>query len=161
MPKDKTKNTSPINVLKDVAAMPVEALQKATSPLMVEFKIRDALQIIVGASLLAVPVAFTEETWNLGSQLPLKNVLGLAAVSLIFIGLFVYYNYYRRILKKNWMEFAKRVASTYLFSLIVVAGLLSIIQVTPWATDWVLALKRVILVAFPASMSAVVADTIK
>ena len=38
-------------------------------PLMVEFRLRDLLQIIVGASLLAIPIAFTEETWDLGERL--------------------------------------------------------------------------------------------
>ena len=54
-----------------------KVLNYALSPLMVEFRPRDMMQIIVGASVLAVPVAFTEETWNLGAQLPLANVLGL------------------------------------------------------------------------------------
>jgi len=42
-----------------------------------------------------------------------------------------------------------------------VAGLLTIIEVAPWSTDLALTIKRMIIVAFPASMSAVVADTIK
>ena len=32
------------------------------TPIMVEFRPRDLMQVIVGASILAVPVAFTEET---------------------------------------------------------------------------------------------------
>ena len=39
----------------------------ALKPLMVEFHPRDLMQVIVGASILAVPVAMTEETWVLGS----------------------------------------------------------------------------------------------
>jgi uncharacterized membrane protein len=54
-----------------------------------------------------------------------------------------------------------RVVATYLFSLLVVAGLMTIIQQCPWTTDFVLALKRVLIVSFPASMSAAVSDTIK
>lgn len=50
-------------------------LSYTLKPLMVELKPRDILQIIVGASILAVPIAFTEETWNLGEKLPLVNVL--------------------------------------------------------------------------------------
>ena len=38
-------------------------------PMKVEMKIRDFLEVIVGASILAVPVAFTEEVWNLGENL--------------------------------------------------------------------------------------------
>ncbi|MDP3995324.1 MAG: DUF2391 family protein [Patescibacteria group bacterium] len=156
---------SALNALKDVAHLPAdvvrEVLHRTTAPLRTEFRPKDLLQIIIGASILAVPVAFTEETWSLGGSLPLSNVLILGGVSLVFIGAFVYYNYYRNKFARHWAEYVKRVISTYLFSLAVVAGLLTIIQVAPWSQDFLLALKRVIIVAFPASMSAVVADTIK
>ena len=55
---------------------------------MIEVRPRDLLQIIVGASLLAVPVAFTEETWNLGINLPLANVGLLGMLSVLFLSLF-------------------------------------------------------------------------
>lgn len=127
----------------------------------VEFRPRDVMQIIVGSAILAVPVGFTEETWKLGESLPFLNVIGLLALSLLFISLFVYYNYYRHHMKKHWDEFAKRVISTYLVAIVVVAVLLTIIQRAPWTADTALAFKRIIIVAFPSSMSAAVADTIK
>jgi uncharacterized membrane protein len=136
-------------------------LHKVMSPLMLEFKIKDMLQVMVGASILAIPVGFTEETWSLAASLPLLNVLGFLALSLLFISSFVYYNYYRDNLKGQFDEFVKRVASTYFISFIIVALILTLIQRTPWTTDIILALKRVIIVAFPASMSAAVADMIK
>lgn len=134
---------------------------QTVSPLMVEVRPRDVMQIIVGASILAVPVAFTEETWNLGAALPLSNVLLLTGVSLVFIAAFVYYNFYRFQLKEHVLEYIKRVAAVYLFSLIVVGLILTIIQKCPWGTDNLLAIKRMIIVAFPASMSAAVSDTLK
>lgn len=177
MPKRKNKKDDSAidyigDTIKDVASLPLEVgkaveretaefLLKATAPLRTEFRPKDLLQVIIGASILAVPVGFTEETWRLGGELPLQNIIILSAVSLIFIGSFVYYTYYRRKFARHWGEYIKRVLSTYIFSLLVVAGLLTIIDVTPWSTDLMLAIKRVILVAFPASMSAVVADTIK
>ncbi len=42
---------------------------------MVEFRPRDLLQVLVGSSLLAIPMAFTAETWELGEQLPIINVI--------------------------------------------------------------------------------------
>jgi len=138
-----------------------QVLHHAFIPLMVEFRPRDLMQIIVGASILAVPVAFTEETWNLGAQLPLPNVLGLSSLSLVFIALFVYFNFYRFSFKGHVFKYCKRVAAIYLFSLFVVALLLTIIQKCPWGTDNLLALKRILIVAFPASMSAAVSDTLK
>ena len=137
-------------------------LHKIISPLMVEFYPRDLIQIIVGASILAIPVAFTEETWKLGESLPLAKVLSIMVLSLIFISIFVYYNFYRQEnIREHWDEFIKRVVSTYFIAFIVVAVILTLIEKAPWLTDHMLAIKRIILVAFPASMSAAVADMIK
>ncbi len=138
-----------------------KVIHKIMNPLMIEFKPRDVMQIIVGASILAVPVAFTEETWRLGETLPLINIFSITILSLLFISAFVYYNYYRNGMKEHYTEFFKRTVSVYFISLTVVALILTLIQRTPWSTDWLLAIKRIILVAFPASMSAAVADMIK
>lgn len=136
-------------------------LHRIVSPLMIEFRPRDVLQVMVGASILAIPVGFTEETWNLAETLPFFNVLSFLVLSLLFISAFVYYNYYKNNLKGNRKEFLKRIFSTYVVSFIVVAVLLTLIQRTPWTTDLTLAIKRTILVTFPASMSAAIADVIK
>ncbi len=138
-----------------------KVLSHFLKPVMVEFRPRDLMQVIVGAAVLAVPVAFTEETWLLGEELPFPNVLMLSGLSVIFIGLFVYLNFYRYMFKENIIEYAKRVFSIYFFSLVVVGVLLTIIQRCPWGTDNLIALKRVLIVAFPASMSASLSDAIK
>jgi len=138
-----------------------KVLNYALKPVMVEFRPRDLMQVIVGASLLAVPVAFTEETWNLGAELPTLNVLALSGLSLLFIGLFVYFNFYRYLFRQHALEYLKRVTSIYVFSLVVVGLLLTLIQRCPWGFDNALALKRILIVAFPASMSAAVSDTLK
>lgn len=136
-------------------------VHKSVNHLMLEFHSRDLMQILVGASILAVPVAFTEETWNLGEILPLVNILSLAVLSMFFISVFVYYNSYTGRMKSHFFEFLKRVFSIYFFSLLVVSLLLTLIDRAPWSYDWLLALKRAILVSFPASMSAAVFDSIK
>ncbi len=128
---------------------------------MVEFKPPDILQVIVGASLLAIPMAFTAEAWELGVELPHKNVIFLGALSLFFVALFVYFNFYRNYLKRNKVHYVVRVLATYLIAFAVVALLLTILGKGPWGSDNLLALKRIIIVAFPASMSATVSDVIK
>lgn len=138
-----------------------KVVQHVLKPFMVEFRPRDLMQVIVGASILAVPVAFTEETWKLGEELTWGNVLALSFISILFISLFVYFNFYRFHLKDHALEFIKRVCSIYLFSLLVVALLLTIIQRCPWTTDATIAFKRILIVAFPASMSAAISDTLK
>jgi uncharacterized membrane protein len=129
--------------------------------LRVDFHPKDMLQVIVGAAILAIPVGLTQETWELGQELPFANVLGFLVLSFLFISAFTYYMYHSEKIEFHWDIFFTRVAATYLFSFIVVALLLALIQKTPWATDWILALKRVIIVTFPSSMSAAVADTIR
>lgn len=130
-------------------------------PILPEFKLRDVLQVLIGATVLAIPIGFTQETWDLGTTLPLSNVIGLLAISVIFISMFTYYQYHRRVEGQHTHLLIKRIVATYLLSFIVVSLILGLIQVTPWSTDFMLAFKRVVIVTFPASMSAVIADTLK
>lgn len=138
-----------------------EIINHVISPLMVELRLHDIMQIIVGAATLAIPVAFTEEVWNLGERLPLENVLLLSFMSFTFIALFVYYSFYRNHLKGNVFEYLKRVMATYFLSLLVVAIVLTIIEKCPWGINNILAIKRIIIVAFPASMASALSDSIK
>ena len=137
-----------------------KVISHAVAPLKVELRRQDIMQILVGASILSVPVAFTQETWDLGRDLPLVNVLLLALISVAFLALHVYFNFYRKFFRKHVLEYIKRVFAIYLLSFIVVGILLTIIDKAPWATDSLLAIKRTIIVTFPASMSAAVADGI-
>ncbi len=138
-----------------------KVVQHVLKPFMVEFRPRDLMQVVVGASLLAVPVAFTEETWKLGEELAMGNVLLLSSLSVLFIAFFVYFNFYRFHLRGHVLEYVKRICSIYFFSLMVVAFLLTIIQRCPWEADVMVAIKRILIVAFPASMSAALSDTLK
>lgn len=130
-------------------------------PLMLEFKPRDIMQVAIGSALLAIPVSLTEEAWKLGESLPVKNISLIALLSVAFISVFVYFNYYKANIKGYVREFVKRVVGTYLISLLVVTLMLTIIQKCPWGIDNILAVKRIIIVAFPAAMSGTLSDTIK
>ena len=132
-------------------------VQRVVKPLMVEFRVRDVLQTVVGASILAIPAAYTEEAWNLGRDLPVANIMIIAAISILFIATFVYFNFYKSYIS----QFVVRVLGTYAVATIVVAVLLTVIGQCPWGVDNVLAIKRIIVVAFPASMSATVTDALK
>ncbi len=136
-----------------------QVLRTIQVPLKVEMKIRDYLEVIVGASILAVPVAFTEEVWNLGEQLPWLNALTLSAVGFSFMAAFVYFSAYRKHLNMFRWEFLKRVFSTYLLSIIVVGALLTIVDKCPWFSEFDVAMKRVLIGAFPASLSATLTDS--
>jgi|SRR3989338_231404 len=135
-------------------------LQKL-DPLTPQFDYRDVLQVIVGASILSIPVGFTKEAWDLGGNLPVINILGLLLLSIIFIAMFTHYHYHKHLPKHHTNIFIKRVIATYLIAFIIVAIILTLIGVAPWGADSILALKRTIIVAFPSSLSGAIADTIK
>lgn len=126
-----------------------------------KFKIKDVLQVIIGGSVLTVPVGFTEETWKLGEVLPSFNILLIILISIIFISTFTYSHYHKHLEKKEWGEFSKRVILTYLISFLIVALILMLIQRAPFISDFAIAFKRTAIVAFPSSMSATIADTIR
>lgn len=136
-------------------------IHKTITPLMVLFRPHDLIQVIVGAFILAVPLAYTEETWRLGEELGTMNIIALAIMSITFISLFVFYNIYRHHFKAHKWDFVKRVISIYVIAFCVVAVFITVIDKAPWSTDFILAIKRVIIAAVPASMSAAVADMVK
>lgn len=136
-------------------------LHKVLSPLMLEFKIKDVLQVIVGASIVAIPVAYAQEAWDLGRTLPMLNVIILLLLSLFFVAVFIYYNFYKKNLREHYFEFIKRVFFTYFFAFGTVALLLTLIEQAPWQVDNLLAFKRVVIVSFPAVFGGTLADMIK
>ena len=136
-------------------------IQQIATPLMVEFRIRDVCQILVGACALAIPVAYTEEVWALGEQLPLANILAISLISLSFVVVFGYYVFYKGHLKGNEFEFAKRVIAVYVITFLLSATLLTLFQKCPWTTDPATAFGRIVLVTFPGCFGATVVDALK
>ncbi len=140
-------------------------VKEFVSPIKSEFENRDIFQVIIGASVLAVPVGFTEETWALGQSLPLTSILAIMFITILFISAFTYSHYHKEKIKSNprhhLKHLTRRVFFTYAFAFAIVGTLLAIIQVAPWTTDAMLAFKRTAIVAFPCSMSAAIADLLK
>jgi uncharacterized membrane protein len=150
--------------LKEIVTLEDEVgntIHKIISPLMVEFYVRDLLQVIVGATILSIPLAFTEETWRLGEALPMPNIVALGVISFVFMSTFIYYNSYKDQMSDHWFNFFKRVLATYVIALLVVALILTVIEKADWTNEFLLSLKRVIIVALPASLSGAVADGLK
>ena len=56
------------------------AFEKTMEPVKTKFGVRNMMQAVVGAVILAVPLSFSEETWRLGQTLPLWNVLIILAL---------------------------------------------------------------------------------
>ena len=130
-------------------------------PSKTKFGVKHVLQAIVGATLLAIPIGFTEETWRLGETLPLWNIFIIMIISLFFIAIFVYRNFSKNIPNFYWTDLVKRIVVIYILSFLIVAIILSVIQRAPWSVDWILAFKRTVIVAFPSALSVAIAGNLR
>jgi uncharacterized membrane protein len=119
----------------------------------------DIMQVIVGASALSVPVAFSEESWNLGRTLPLQNIMLLVALSLLFINLYSFHSIFQRNIRHRAGAFLSRTLLDYGVTLLVVFVVLLALNRMPLLTEPLVAVKRALVLSFPASMGAVVVDS--
>jgi uncharacterized membrane protein len=136
-------------------------LSQIMNPLMVELKPRDILQIFVGAFLVSAPLCFTEEVWTLSIELKKENVYALGSISVVTVALFIYFNFYRYRIKGHVAEFLKRMAATYLITASSIVLILVLIDKFPIQAEPYVALKRVIIIGFPALFGAVISDYLK
>lgn len=136
-------------------------ISQVINPLMVELTLRDVLQIFVGAFLIAAPLSFTEEIWDLSISLKRTNAYALALISVTVATLFIYFNFYRYKLKGNIINFVKRVFLTYLITIGCISLLLLLIDKLPFQESPFVAFKRVIIIGFPAIFGAVLSDYLK
>ena len=125
-----------------------------------KFHINDLSEIIVGSVLLAFPVAITEEVWNLGKELSGWSAIAIVIASMVFIAWFCYHAYYQSILETHWQEFLLRTTTVYTVTLVVAAVILVLFSQFPLITESAVAIKRMIIVALPASFCATVVDSI-
>ena len=121
--------------------------------------LEDIIQVFVGASALSVPVAFSEESWNLGRTLPLPNVILLVVLSLMFINLYSFLSIFQGKVRHRLITFLSRTMVDYCITLVVVMIVLLALNHMPLIAEPVVAIKRILILAFPASMGAVVVDS--
>ncbi|KVX00101.1 DUF2391 family protein [Shewanella frigidimarina] len=128
-------------------------------PVKPNFNAEDIGQIAVGAFALSVPIAFSEEAWRLSASLPTLNLVLVVVLSLAFITLFAYQSVFQANIVKRRRAFLLRVIAAYILTLLVVSIVLLALNKLPLITDPILALKRIILIAMPASMGAIIVDS--
>ena len=122
------------------------------------FNLEDAGQIFVGAFALAVPISFSEEAWQLGESLPTANLALLFLLSCLFLSIYAFESVYQRNINGRVMEFISRIVIAYILTIMVVALVLLCIGKLPLLDSPLVALKRVIVIAMPASMGAIIVD---
>ena len=121
-------------------------------------KTEDIIQVVIGASALTVPVAFSEESWKLSETLPLFNVIVLIFLSLLFISLYSIQGIFQGKINHRLSHYLLRIFIDYGVSLVVVFVVLFALNRMPIFDDPIIALKRIIILAFPASMGGVIVD---
>ena len=65
-----------------------------TGPLKVEFRLEDLGQLVAGACVMALPVALTEEVWNLGETLSIGRALLILGFSILVLAGFIWGLFY-------------------------------------------------------------------
>lgn len=119
----------------------------------------DIIQVVVGASALCVPVAFSEEAWNLGRTLPVTNIILLIVLSLLFVNLYSLHNIFQGRITHRVLTFFSRTIIVYGITLLVVVVVLAVLDHLPIIGEPWIAVRRVVVLSFPASMGAVVVDS--
>lgn len=127
----------------------------------VKFNRADFAELVIGACVLAFPIAVTEEVWNLSHELTVLQVSLLAALSCSFLSLFIYFVHGNNQGDHHVRIDFVRILATYGVTLAVCAIILALVGKFPIGSDTAVAIKRTILVAFPASFSATVVDNLK
>jgi len=120
----------------------------------------DIAQIVIGASVLAVPISFSEEAWVSAINLPLPNLLLVVVLSIAFLTLYSYQSLFQTKVKNRKFVFVFRICVAYLLTCLVVSVVLLSLDKLPLVSEPIVALKRIILVAMPASMGAIVVDSL-
>ena len=127
------------------------------STLQVSFRVRDVVEIALGACILAFPTATTEEVWNLGAELSLSRAMLFMVASVFFLAVLIYGMHGHKPGDRN--VFLQRVLATYGVTFLIGAALLFGVDRLELFTDPLTGLKRAILVAFPASFAATAVDS--
>jgi uncharacterized membrane protein len=149
-----------LHVIDEIRDEAGKAITRVASPLRVEFLWEDLAQLFTGALMLAAPIAFTEEVWDLGEVLSADRILLIAGLSFLINALFVKMLFYPDNLSEYRFEFFKRVVAGYFIAIAASLLLLALID-KGLIDDPVLALKRAVIIALPASFAATAVDYIR
>lgn len=128
--------------------------------LNLRFNWEDASQIAIGAFALGVPISFSEEAWRLGETLPALNLAIIFLLSVGFLAFYAFESVFQANVEISRLVFAFRIVVAYLIAGLVVSLILLSLDKLPFATDPVTAIRRIIVITMPASMGAIIVDSL-
>ena len=123
------------------------------------FNIEDASQLIIGAFAIAVPISFSEESWRLSETLPTENLFLIFTISILFLSFFAYGSLFQGDIKNRVIVFVMRIIIAYIVTIFVVSIVLLSIGKLPLLSETGIAIKRIIVIAMPASMGGILVDS--
>ncbi len=135
-------------------------LTSVTRALKVEFHPEDLVQLIVGASVMALPIALTGEVWDLGETLSVGRTVAIAGISVVTLAAFIWSLFYVRNLRAYRGTFLLRVVTAYLVTSLIAFTFLYLFDKAP-LDDLQVALTRTVLVSLPAAYAATAVDFVK
>ena len=94
----------------------------------------------------------------LAANLPMVNLVLVVVLSLSFIALLAYQSVFQANIKARVWVFWLRILLAYALTLLVVSVVLLALDKWPLLSEPLLALKRTLLIAMPASMGAIIVD---
>jgi uncharacterized membrane protein len=124
------------------------------------FTLSDLAQIAVGACVMGFPVATAQEIWDLSVALTLRRTLLFAVASLLSLAALIFVLHGSDTGSTARGTHLRRVLSTYGLTIVISALLLFGVDRLDLFGHPLVALKRTILVAFPASFAATVVDKV-
>jgi len=95
------------------------SIATVTGPLKVEFRLEDLGQLVAGACVMALPVALTEEVWNLGETLSIGRALLILGFSILVLAGFIWGLFYGNRIVEFRGHFLKRAVSAYMVTFLV------------------------------------------
>jgi len=145
-----------IQEIRDEAGRLIDTL---TKPLKVEFRLQDVGQLLAGAFMMGIPMALADEVWVLGETLPPGRILLIALLSILVLALFIWGLFYGGHIAEFKFDFFKRVTISYFLTFGVSLLLLALFGQAGFNLS--LAIRRAVIVAFPAAFAASSVDFIK
>ena len=127
--------------------------------MQLHFNLEDLSQIAIGAFALGVPISFSEEAWKLGETLPPANLGLMLLLSIAFLSFYAFEGIFQANIRQRYRVFVFRIAVAYLITGCVVALILLSIDKFPLISDPELAIRRLIVIAMPAAMGAIIVDS--
>jgi uncharacterized membrane protein len=124
-----------------------------------QFRWHDLGEIAVGACIVAFPVAMTDEVWTLSAELSIYRVLTFAIISIALLSAVVFMVHRHDQFPLSQRALVVRVTMTYSVTLLISMLLLFGIDRIDLLQEPLVAIKRVIIVTFPASFAATAVDS--